>query len=214
MVAVNGLDFSVNPYTGGHGDSAGDGEGLDGAGSSTSIAGSGSWNAASSTAPSSASALHRRQIITSLGVGAVSPRVYSPPQQQQQQQARGNGRLRSSESRSPSPASPPLQPTRAQATRKPPLPVTQHAEARGRYNDPLPPSSNRLVHAITWANALNVGPRLSIRNLSDHFRSGVLLCVLLERVARPKPVFASLNYRPLARRVAIANLEMVRPRWT
>ncbi len=71
-------------------------------------------------------------------------------------------------------------------------------------------STNRLVHAITWVNALGVGPRLNIRNLDAHFKSGVLLCVILERVARPKPVFTALNYRPLAKRMALANLEMVR----
>ncbi len=77
------------------------------------------------------------------------------------------------------------------------------------FMEPSPPSPNRLVHALTWVNALELGPKLTLRNMPDHFRSGVLLCRLLERVVRPKPDLTTLHCRPLARRQAISNLEMV-----
>jgi hypothetical protein len=105
-----------------------------------------------------------------------------------------------------------------QLPRKAPVPVLTRPSATNGGGvpggkpvpEPSEPSPNRLVLALAWLNALGLTqPPVTVRNLAASFKTGVLLCNLLERVMRPKPTFA-VHLRPLARRMAIDNLEMVR----
>jgi hypothetical protein len=71
--------------------------------------------------------------------------------------------------------------------------------------------STRSAHAVAWVNSLGLGPRIEggSRGLCAAFRTGALLCALLERVVKPKPTFGTVVSRPLARKQALANIEQV-----
>ena len=87
--------------------------------------------------------------------------------------------------------------------------------AAGGFGDQVPPPqpvpSNRGVHAVAWVNSLDVGPAIGagVAALAAALRSGVLLCALLDRVVKPRPDLHGVVARPLARKQAIANLELV-----
>ena len=71
--------------------------------------------------------------------------------------------------------------------------------------------STRSLHALAWVNSMGLAPFIEggLKGLCSAFKSGVLLCNLLERVVKPKPMFVSLVGRPLARKQALANIEQV-----
>jgi hypothetical protein len=75
---------------------------------------------------------------------------------------------------------------------------------------PLPASPNRVAYAVGWLNTLGVASaRVTVKNCGEMFKTGELLCSLLERLVRPKPVFTGLTTRPLARKLCLVNLEQV-----
>ncbi len=71
----------------------------------------------------------------------------------------------------------------------------------------------RAAHAVAFINTLGVAsPALTLEGAPEQLRSGVLLCNVLDRVLRPKPNLLGMHSRALVRKLAIANLELVRVR--